>query len=82
MIFQKLLVIIVVAAVVLIMGVVTVGVGEIIPFEVFNGPRGDMIELAILSFCVGLVGVYWLIKVRIPKVIAQRKKEEKNKLDE
>ena len=82
MIFKKLLVTIVVAAVVLIMGAVSVGVAKIIPLEVFIGPRGDMIKLAILSFCVGLLGVYWLIKVHIPKVIAQRKKEQKNKLDE
>jgi len=82
MIFKKLLVIVVVAAVVLIVGAVSVEVVEIIPLEVFNGPRGGMIELAILSFCVGLVGVYWLIKVRIPKVNAQRKKEEKSQLDE
>ena len=82
MILRKLLVTIVVAVVVLIMGVVSVGVGKIIPLEVFNGPRADMIKLAILSFCVGLVGVYWLIKVHIPNVISQRKKEEKNKLDE
>jgi len=81
MILKKLLVIVVVAVVVLIVGAVSIGVGKILPLEVFIGPRGGMIELGIISFCVGLVGVYWLIKVHIPKVIAQRKKEEKSKLD-
>ena len=82
MILKKLLVIVAVAAVVLILGAVSTGVGKILPLEVLIGPRGGMIELAVLSFCVGLVGVYWLIRVHIPRVNAQRKKEEKSKLDE
>ena len=82
MIFKKLLVTIVVAGIVLVMGIVFAGVGKMIPVEVFTGPRADMIKLAILSFCVGLVGVYWLIQVRILQVIAERKKEAKKKLNE
>ena len=82
MILKKLLVIVVVAAVVLFLGAISIGAGNIISLDVFFEPRGGMMEFAGLSFCVGLVGVYWLIRVRIPKVIAQRKKEEKSQLDE
>ena len=82
MIFKKLLVVVAVATVVLALGAVTIGLGKILSFDVFFGPRAGMMQLAALSLCVGLLGVYWLIRVHIPRVIAQRKKDAQSKLDE
>lgn len=75
-IVKKLAVALGVALVIGAVGFVSIGAGRVIPLEFATGPRGGMIEFAILIFCASLVGLYWIVRVYIPN-LKKRDRSEK-----
>jgi hypothetical protein len=76
---NKLILAIGIALVIVAVGFVSIGAGTIFPLEFGGGPRGGMIESAILVFCGSLVGLYWIVKVYMPTI---RKKKVNGRKDE
>lgn len=66
-----------IAAIILLVGIVSMSMGKNIPLENAMSPRGGMIELGIFYFVLSLVGVYWLSKVYFPN---RMKNKSKNKV--
>jgi hypothetical protein len=72
---KKLLVVFVVALVIAAVGFVSIGAGDIFPVEWTLG------RTEILILCGPLVGLYWLIKVYIPRQTKKRQQTEQKNQD-
>lgn len=73
---KKILITLGVALTVFLMFLVSVNIDTVFSLDIFINPTGGLIRSPILIFCVSLIGLYWLVRIYLPKRFKSNKRND------